>query len=60
MGGGREVQEGGVVRIPVADSYGCVAETNTILQLNHSPIKTNFKKIFKEENTVSTENMNSR
>ena len=59
VGGGREVQEGGLVRIPVADSYGCVAETNTILQSNYSPIKTNFKKNFKEENTVSTENMNS-
>ena len=30
-GGGREVQEGGDTCIPVADSCGCMAETNTIL-----------------------------
>ena len=40
-GRGREVQEGGDVRIPVADSYGCVAETN-ILQSNYSPIKHKY------------------
>ena len=31
VGGGREVQEGGDICIPVADSCGCMAETNTIL-----------------------------
>ena len=31
MGVGREVQEGGVTCIPVTDSYGCMAETNTTL-----------------------------
>ena len=30
-GGGREVQEGGDICIPMADSCWCVAETNTIL-----------------------------
>ena len=29
--GGREVEEGGNIRIPMADSCGCMAETNTIL-----------------------------
>ena len=29
--GGREFQEGGDVCTPVADSYGCMAETSTIL-----------------------------
>ena len=29
-GGGREVQEGGDIRTPVADSCGCMAETNAI------------------------------
>ena len=31
VGGGREVQEGGDVCKSVADSCGCMAETNTIL-----------------------------
>ena len=31
LGGGREVQKGGDICIPVADSWGCVAETNTTL-----------------------------
>jgi len=31
VGSGREVQEGGDIRIPMADSYGCMTETNTIL-----------------------------
>ena len=30
-GDGREMQEGGDIRIPMADSYGCMTETNTIL-----------------------------
>ena len=30
-GGGREVQEGGDIRIPMADSSQCMAETITIL-----------------------------
>ena len=40
-GGGddREVQEGGDICIPVADSWGRMAETNTRLQSNYSPIK---------------------
>jgi len=29
--GGKEVQEGGVICMPMADSCGCMAETNTIL-----------------------------
>ena len=31
MGGRREVQDGGDICIPVADSCCCMAETNTIL-----------------------------
>ena len=31
VGGGREVQEGGDICILIADSCGCMAETNTIL-----------------------------
>ena len=30
VGGGREVQEGGDIRVPVADSCGYTAETNTV------------------------------
>ena len=30
-GGGREVQEGGDIRIHIADSLHCTAETNTAL-----------------------------
>ena len=31
VGNGREVEEGGDISIPVADSCRCVAETSTIL-----------------------------
>ena len=31
VGGGREVQEGGDISIPMADSCCCMAKTNTIL-----------------------------
>ena len=31
VGGGREVQEGGDICIPMVDSCGCIAETNTLL-----------------------------
>ena len=34
-GGAREVQEGGDICIPVADSRWCMAETNTTMQSNH-------------------------
>ena len=37
--GGREVQEGGDIHIPVTDSCWYMAETNTILQNNYSPNK---------------------
>ena len=30
-GGGRELHQGGDICVPVADSCGCMAETNTIL-----------------------------
>ena len=32
MGGGREVQEGGDIGIPMTDSYWCKGETNTIVK----------------------------
>ena len=38
VGGGREVHKGGNVRIPMADSNWCTAETNTIVQSNYPPI----------------------
>ena len=41
-GGGREVQEGGDVRDLVADSPRCMAEANTILESNYSPINNKF------------------
>ena len=31
VGGGREVQEGGDICIPTADSYSCLTENNKIL-----------------------------
>ena len=37
--GGREVQEGGNVCMPVADSRWCMAETNTALYSHYPPIK---------------------
>ena len=37
--GGREGQEGGDVGIHIVDSLCCTAETNTILQTKHTPIK---------------------
>ena len=37
--GGRKVQDGGAVCIPMADSCGCIAETNTILKNNYHSIK---------------------
>ena len=43
VGGGREVQEGGDICIPVVDSC-CTAETNTILQSNFPPIKNKYSK----------------
>ena len=42
-GGGREVQQGGDICVPVADSCGCMAETNTILESNYPLIKKKKK-----------------
>ena len=42
VGGGREVQEGGDVRDLVADLQRCMAEANTILESNYSPINNKF------------------
>ena len=39
VGVGREVQEGGDIHIPMADSCWWMAETNTILQSNYPTIK---------------------
>ena len=39
VGDGREVQEGGDICTPMADSCCSMAETNTILESNYSPIK---------------------
>ena len=45
VGGGREVQERGDICIPVADSCGCMAETNTINKAIILQLKTDFLKI---------------
>ena len=45
--GRKEVQEGGDICIPIADSCWCMAETNTTLLSNYPPIKNKlvfFKK----------------
>ena len=42
VGGGREVQEGGDICDLMADSRHCMAEANTILESNYSPINNKF------------------
>ena len=42
VGIGREVQEGGDICVPMADSCWYMAETNTILQSNYPPIKNKY------------------
>ena len=37
--GQKEVQEGGDICIPIADSCWCMAKTNTTLLSNYPPIK---------------------
>ena len=44
MGGGKEVQEGGGIWIDTADLCWCMAETNTILQINYPPNKNKLIK----------------
>ena len=39
VGGGREVQEGGNMWIPMTDSRCCMAETNTALYSNYPSVK---------------------
>ena len=39
VGGGREVQEGGGICIPMADTCRWMAETNTVLSSNYPSIK---------------------
>ena len=43
-GGGREVQEGGNICVPMTDSCWCMAETSTILLSNYPSGKNNNKK----------------
>ena len=45
VGIGREVQDGGDICVPMADSCWYMAETNMILQSNSPPIKNKY--IFK-------------
>ena len=42
VGGGREIEEVGDIRIPMADPCGYMAETNTILQNKYPSIKNKF------------------
>ena len=44
VGGGRKFQKGGVVWISVADSYWCMAETNTVLISSYLPVREKKKK----------------
>jgi len=39
VGSGREVEEKGNICIAMADSCLCMAETNTTLESNYTPIK---------------------
>ena len=39
---GSEIQEEGVICIPMVDSCRCMAETNTILKSNHPSIKNKY------------------
>ena len=43
MGDGKEAQEGGDMCMYIANSLCCIAETNTILQSNYTPIKNKLK-----------------
>ena len=45
-GVGREAQEGRDVYILMADSWWCVAETNTTLESNYPPIKKKKRPTF--------------
>ena len=44
VGVGKEVQEGGDICILMTDLCCCMAETNTTLYSNYSPIKNKLKK----------------
>ena len=44
VGSGKEVQDGGDMCVPVADSCSRMAETNTVLQSNYPPIKNKLIK----------------
>ena len=46
-GGGREVQEGRDIGIPMPDSCWCLAETNTILLTNYLSIKNKWIELLK-------------
>ena len=41
---GKEIQKRGDMYTRIADSLCCTVETNTTLQSNYTPIKTNLKK----------------
>ena len=41
--GGRDIQEGRDTCIPMADSYWCMAETNTTLKRNYPSTKNKLK-----------------
>ena len=50
VGAKREVQDGGDIRIPIADSCCYIAETNTLLLSNYPPNKNKvFKKAEREK-----------
>ena len=44
QGGLGRLQVGGDICILMADSRGCIAETNTVLQSNYTLIKSKFLK----------------
>ena len=47
QGGGKEAQEGGDVRIHIADSHCCASETNNTVKQLYSNKEFHTKKIFK-------------
>ena len=52
VGGGREVQEGWDICVPVAESCWCMAETTTTVQSNYPPIKKKRLSILMAEISV--------
>ena len=46
LGGGREVQEGGDICVPMTDSHYCMPETNTTSKSSYPPTEKKKKKVY--------------